>query len=36
IVMDKGEIIEVGTPKVIFNAPNNPRTQLFLKRVLEK
>lgn len=35
IVMDKGEIIEVDEPEVIFN-PSNPRTQLFLKRVLDK
>jgi len=36
IVMDKGEIIEVAEPEVIFNHPSNPRTQLFLKRVLDK
>ncbi len=36
IVMDKGEIIEVDEPEVIFNHPSNPRTQLFLKRVLDK
>ena len=36
IVMDKGEIIEVNEPEVIFNYQSNPRTQLFLKRVLDK
>lgn len=36
IVMDKGEIIEIDTPNVIFNRPKNERTQSFLKRVLEK
>ncbi len=36
IVMDEGNIIEEGTPEVIFNQPQNPRTKLFLKRILER
>lgn len=32
--MDVGEILESGTPDQVFNAPNNPRTQAFLSRVL--
>jgi ABC-type polar amino acid transport system ATPase subunit len=34
IVMDQGQIIEVGTPRAIFRAPTNPRTAEFLQRVL--
>lgn len=33
IVMAEGKIIENDIPEVIFNHPNNPRTQSFLKRV---
>lgn len=36
VVMDNGSIIEEGTPDVIFNHPKNPRTQTFLKRILER
>lgn len=35
IVMDKGEIIEVNEPNIVFNQPKNARTQAFLKRVLD-
>jgi len=35
-VMDKGEIIESGTPEVIFHQPKAKRTAEFLKRVIEK
>ena len=34
IFMDEGHIIEEGTPAEIFNNPQNPRTQDFLKKVL--
>lgn len=34
IFMDCGEIVEVGTPDEIFDNPKNPRTQLFLSKVL--
>ena len=34
IFMDEGHIIEQGTPEEIFNNPQNPRTQDFLRKVL--
>jgi ABC-type glutathione transport system ATPase component len=34
IVMDQGQIIEVGAPRTIFRAPQHPRTAEFLQRVL--
>ena len=34
IFMDEGHIIEEGTPEQIFDAPQQPRTQDFLKKVL--
>jgi polar amino acid transport system ATP-binding protein len=34
IVMDQGQIIEVGAPRAIFRAPTHPRTAEFLQRVL--
>ncbi|GAM75196.1 amino acid ABC transporter [Vibrio ishigakensis] len=34
IFMDEGEILEVGTPAQIFNAPSHPRTQKFLEQIL--
>ena len=34
IFMDEGQIIEEGTPEAIFNNPQHPRTQDFLKKVL--
>jgi polar amino acid transport system ATP-binding protein len=36
VVMDRGQIIEVGPPKEIFRSPRNPRTAEFLYRVLEE
>jgi putative lysine transport system ATP-binding protein len=35
VFMDAGVIVEEDTPKVIFNNPNNERTRVFLKRILE-
>ena len=34
IFMDEGRIIEESTPEAIFNNPQNPRTQDFLRKVL--
>lgn len=34
LFMDEGSIMESGTPKEIFETPQNPRTQLFLSKVL--
>lgn len=36
VVMDQGELIEIGTPEVIFSKPQKERTKEFLKRVIEK
>lgn len=36
IFLDKGEIIEEGIPEIIFEKPQNKRTQKFLSGVLEK
>ncbi len=35
-VMDQGQIIEHGTPEIIFHNPQTKRTADFLKRVIEK
>ena len=34
IFMDSGKILEVNTPDELFDHPQNPRTQLFLSKVL--
>lgn len=34
IFMDKGEIVEQGSPKVFFNNPKSDRTRLFLSQIL--
>lgn len=34
VFMDNGEIVEQGPPAALFAAPEQPRTQAFLKRVL--
>jgi ABC-type polar amino acid transport system ATPase subunit len=36
VFMDEGQILEQGKPDAIFTNPQNPRTQQFLRRVLEK
>jgi polar amino acid transport system ATP-binding protein len=36
LFVDKGVIVEEGPPAQIFGAPTEPRTQLFLKTVLER
>ena len=35
VFMDKGIILEEGTPQEIFGAPKNERTRDFLKRYLD-
>lgn len=35
VFMDDGVIVEEDTPEVIFNNPQNERTRIFLKRVLD-
>ena len=34
LFMDDGQVLEEGTPEVIFSAPKHPRTQDFLSKVL--
>lgn len=34
IFMDKGQIVETGTPEIIFTSPQHPRLQQFLKQIL--
>lgn len=34
IFMDNGEIVEEGTPQLLFNSPRHPRTQAFLNSAL--
>jgi ABC-type polar amino acid transport system ATPase subunit len=34
VFMDEGEIVETAPPEVFFDAPESPRTRLFLSRIL--
>jgi general L-amino acid transport system ATP-binding protein len=34
VFMDKGEIVEIGTPQEFFHAPKSERTRLFLSQIL--
>src|SRR5207249_820788 len=34
LFMDEGVIVERGTPKAVFTAPEHPRTRAFLEKVL--
>ena len=36
VFMADGQIVEIGTPQQIFQAPRNERTQRFLQKVLER
>jgi polar amino acid transport system ATP-binding protein len=36
VFMADGQIVETGTPRQIFQAPQNERTQRFLQKVLER
>ena len=33
--LDQGVVLEQGPPEQIFSEPTNPRTQAFLKRIIE-
>ena len=33
--LDRGRILEQGPPERIFTAPSEPRTQEFLRRIIE-
>jgi putative lysine transport system ATP-binding protein len=35
VFMDSGVIVEDDLPEIIFNNPQNERTRIFLKRILE-
>ena len=35
IFMDDGRVSETGTPEVLFSRPQNPRTQEFLRAILQ-
>jgi general L-amino acid transport system ATP-binding protein len=35
VYIDRGSILEVGSPQAIFDSPQNERTQMFLSRVLK-
>jgi polar amino acid transport system ATP-binding protein len=35
IFMDQGEIVEIGTPEVLFSTPSQPRTLQFLSKILK-
>ncbi len=34
VFMDEGQVIEVGSPQVIFSTPSHDRTKLFLSKIL--
>ena len=36
IFMDGGVVVEKGTPKEIFSRPKDPRTEMFLRRIIRK
>lgn len=36
VFMDKGEIVESGSPGAVFNSPKSERLQKFLGRILHK
>lgn len=33
VFMDRGEIVETGSPEAFFDAPHEPRTRAFLSRL---
>jgi ABC-type polar amino acid transport system ATPase subunit len=35
VFMDKGEIVETGTPEQFFTAPKSKRCKLFLEQILQ-
>lgn len=36
VFMDRGQVVESGSPSVVFRTPNDPRTKQFLGRVLHR
>lgn len=36
VFMDRGQIVEAGSPDVVFRTPGDPRTKQFLSRVLHR
>ena len=36
LFFENGQIVEGGSPEKIFTAPDNPRTRIFLSRILER
>ena len=34
VFMDQGEVVEIGTPDQVFNAPKTDRLKLFLSQIL--
>jgi ABC-type polar amino acid transport system ATPase subunit len=34
VFMDRGEVVEIESPKDFFNNPKNERTRLFLSQIL--
>jgi ABC-type polar amino acid transport system ATPase subunit len=36
LVMDQGQIIEQGTPDIVFTAPRTERARSFLERMLRR
>lgn len=35
VFMDNGQVIETGSPEIVFNTPQHERTQLFLSKILK-
>jgi polar amino acid transport system ATP-binding protein len=35
LMFDQGKIVEEGTPELVLKQPRNPRTQQFLRAILE-
>jgi polar amino acid transport system ATP-binding protein len=36
IVFDEGRIVEQGPPEIVLHSPRSPRTQQFLRAILER
>jgi general L-amino acid transport system ATP-binding protein len=34
VFMDRGEVVEIGTPEQVFNDPKTDRLKLFLSQIL--
>ena len=33
--LEDGRVVEEGPPEIMFSAPSDPRTQVFLERIIE-